>query len=640
MSDFTLLPRESKPIVEKPKQLPVLLKKNPELVEEVIALVTRAQVEERLLVEKELGGSSYGGQDSHYNLYNAMQPIGMPQVQNTFIFGQASNTIKESVKNLKIDELKELKALYESINGADISQPTANVSTQAGIVLKKRQTESEFRLIQLIVNSRYYVDPFARNIIDNLTRYIIGNGVRITVADDEIQAKIDEFSNFINITELFKDYIKTVLKDGEGGICLESKIYKGQNEDKKGVDWDVYKIFSEEIRGFEFESKNPGKKFAYYKQIMFVTDQSVLAENAWISDIAYWYQFNTRNNIAIFNGKKSSKPDLTKEKVMLWHQMGDKRELRGRCMMEPVLRDLRLVEDFRINRAIMNYERSKVLYVKTQKTTGVNRRNQSTEIKKSASPKGGTQLTIGPNEDYKTVTANLQAQDADADGLLFLYAIGAGVVVPVYLLGMRSDQVNYSAIKNTDSPFHQMILDYAGDFSSTLKQMYKWVIYRNVEAGTLEKTTKIKVVAKEKKAKWEAAIAQGLKLLVEKTIPDATSVNSIQMMLDDSMIETTINTIDIPIEITIADAVKPNPLELAKAAFIERKLSIVSSQTLSEKRGYIWSQELVRLLNEKCLGLWPADNGQGNVDSSSANSGLDAGGDVNTGDGTTNQNSK
>jgi hypothetical protein len=655
MNDFILEPKEPKPVKQAKKLLPALLKKDSKLVDEIEQLVARAQAEERILVEKELGlqpgMSGYG--DSHYNIYKGMQLSGVPKVQESYLNGTTTLELKEKIKDISLNDLNELKALYESIQGADISQPDATLNNQNGLVLKKRQSESELRLIQLIVNSRYNADPYVRNIFDNLTRYIVGKGIQVTVPDDDVQVVLDDFSRDFNVQEIFKDFIKTSLKDGEGGICLESSITKGQNPE---VDWDLYKVFSEEIRGFEYKNVNPGKKFTYFKQAIYISDQSVMNDRTWIPDIEYWYQFNTRGNLNKLNGKKSEKPDITENKVLVWHQMGDKRELRGRCILEPVLRDCRLLEDFRINRAIMNYERSKVLYVRSQKTVGINRRGQSTEIKKSPSPKGGTQLTIGPGETYTMQTASLQAQDADYDGLLFLYSISAGTNMPVYLLGMRSDQINYSAIKNTDSPFHQMILDYSDDFALTFKKIFRWVIYRNIKAGILEKTVTVQTIAKEKQEQWQMAITKGIKILIEaekkskevtdpttttnSNLPNAATVASIQKMLDDSMIETVINTIDIPIEIMMADAVKPDPLELAKTAFIERKLGIVSSQTLSEQRGHIWSKELIRQLNEMMLGIWPPQTGAGNQDSSNANSGLGDGNNVNSGDGATNQNTK
>jgi hypothetical protein len=379
--------------------------------------------------------------------------------------------------------------------------------------------------------------------------------------------------------------------------------------------------------------------------LVFINDSKVSNLDTWIADVDYWYDINTRGNLVSSFGFKSSKPGITKDSVLVWHQMGDKRELRARCILEPALRDLRLYEDFRINRAIMNYERSKVLYVKKQKQIAINRKGSNLEIKKSSAPKGGTQLTLGPNEDFEMKTASLQAADADSDGLLFLFAASAATSLPINLLAMRTDKISGSNESNSDSPFHQMIEDLAGEFSETLKKMFKWVIYRNIEAGILEKTTNIKVVTQE--SKYEEAFLTGLKILEEvkakkqpTNIVTDDDISKVQALIDASMEEVTIDTLDIPINIIIAEAIKPNPLDLAKTAFIQRKLGMVSSQTLSEESGYNWSQELLRQLKEARYGIWPPKNDAGQQDSSTSMTGIEDGKTTGNDDGVTKQKAK
>lgn len=577
-------------------------KKHPEVLDEIDELLSSVATTERVNMRATMDKiedpafSSMVASDRHYAVYETLRTPTNVKIDSGYIFGWKSEDIKEISRYIPLQEQTHLRQLYESVVGTD---PLSSVtSAQAGIPLKKRQTESELRLIQLIVNSRYNVDPYCRNIVDNLTRYVIGQDFKFSVQAIEIEEVLEDFANQVDFGELIKDYFKTSMKDGEVGLALKSRVRKGA----KKVDWIATKTFSEEVRAIEFNLEDGSKKYSYHKKFAVIDQNNVKTVDRWIADIDYFYQFSTRGNVLAFDGKKSENHGkLTEDEVMAWFQHGDGREVRGRVPLEPVLRDLRLFEDFRINRAILNYERSKVLYIKKLKAQ-IGRLNSSSEVRKSSSPKGGVQLTLGPMEEYEMKTANLHAADADNDGLLFLYAISTGISIPIYILGMRADQQNYSAIKNTDSPFIQMILDLAGDFKSSLTKVFKWVLYRNIQAGVLPKEMTIKRVAREKMDSWFATQMKIVNVIQEaveqkRKIEDAV-VQQIDTALDDAMEEVTISTLDMPIDIIIADAVKPNPLELAKVAFIERRLGIVSSQTLSEKRGYNWPVELRRMLEE------------------------------------------
>jgi len=622
-----------------------LMKEHEEIQTQVEELASRERAEERRYIEEEirqgnLDIQSFGStSDPKYKFYEALQT---PLATNVsfdaaYVYGKKvkDGKVTERMKPLKEDE--GMRAIYESFTGGDV---TSYTTTQSGVPLKKRQTEGELRLVQLIVNSRYSADPHVRNSIDNLSRYISGNGVRFIVEDPDVEDALEQFFRDTKFADKLPDLIKTSFKDGEVGFIIKSSIRRSIFEQKTKVQWAIHKLLSEEVRGFETHSEDGGIKYTYYvlNTVNGVNTQTM--KERWIADINYFYQFNTRDNLVAFDGAKSNNhKELTKDEVSVWFQHGDKKEVRGRVPLEPSLRDFRLLEDFKISRAVLNYERSKVLYIKKEKMQ-VRRVGASTEIRKSASPKGGVQLTLGPNEDYEMQTASLNAADSDVDGLLFLYSAGAGISTPIYILGMRADQQNYSAIKNTDSPFNQMILDYANEFSAFIEKTLRWVIYRNIELGKLKETVKIKRVAKEKQAKAMRALVRAYTILTKN---EAIEEKIIEQVIDDyksSMEDVDIPTVEIPIEIIIADAVKPNPLEMAKTAFIQRKLGIVSSQTLSERSGFTWQQELMRMLEEKKLGIWPAETPMGQGDSSNAGGGLDVGSNVDDGSGTMAQNSK
>jgi len=596
----------------------------------VEAIMAEKLAEERKWIIEEIkqdlsGVNVKGGQDSQYALYQALETPRNVEID--------LNYIKPKVK-ITEEEKGRVNQIYASIAGSDAM--TAS-SIRPNMTLKKYQTETELRVTQLVTNTRYNTDPYIKNILENFKQYILGNGFKVTVPNVDVQNVLLDFIKDYNIQQLFLDFILTSFKDGEVGINIKNATNKKYGKAPE-IEWELTKILSEEIRGFEFNSYDAGKKMAYFWDYA-VVGESTITVQKWIADINYWRQFNTKGNPnSEFSVKTPAHDKLSKNSVMLWFQHGDIRNLRGRVPLESILRDARLLEDFKINRAILNYERSKVLYIKKNKQQ-INRKDSTTELRKSPSPKGGVMLTLGPNEDLSMVSSNLQASDADKDGMLFLYAISSGTNIPVYMLGGRIDLQNYSSVKNTDSPFNQTIYGYANLFAFQFGKLFTWVIKKNVETGFLPKTIKISKVSKESKDKYNATLMKAIQLIESNQQITDMDIASFENDIKASLVEVEIDTEDIPLEVTLTDATQPNPLELAKTAFIERKLGIVSSQTLSEERGRDWAKELYRIMLEKRYGIMDAG---GNTNSSSANAGQGLGDGLNTdtGSGTTDQNAK
>ena len=458
------------PKAKQPKStLKELIKNNEVAKDELEQLLAKVQADERIMIEKEQSSNQpFNAKDSHYNFYESLRSK-VSTIDKSYVYGVKGVVTEQKLKesqdklieipidkvDVDINQYPELKGLLESISDY-VTNPDSTTSLKAGVPLRKRQTEGELRLVQLIVNSRYNADPYCRSAVDTLGRYISGNGLRVSCQYPEIRDVIEDFTKQTKFLDNFTDFVKTSFKDGEVGFEIQCELKKRT----KQINWSAFKIFSEEIRGREFNLENPGQKYTFLKQAVLVAPGEAYIKGKWIAEINYFTQFNTRGTLVTFAGMQSGKHDnLNDNHVVAWFQHGDKREMLGRVPLEPVIRDFRLYEDFRINRAILNYERSKVLYIKTEKAQ-INRRTSgaSATTRKSAAPAGGVMLTLGPNESITMNTASLQAQDADSDGLLFQYAAGTGLSMPVYILGVRADQQNYGAIKNTDSPFNQMIL--------------------------------------------------------------------------------------------------------------------------------------------------------------------------------------
>jgi len=475
--------------------------------------------------------SSNGG-DDHYNLYESLKGLSLDTVKD-------DPYISDDIKD---DVIKFIKA-YEG--DFDFNSPAASLLTS--------QNLANLRAIQAISNTRYRIDPHMRSAINNIIIFLFGNGIVLNIENAEIESA--EFS--------------------------------------------AYEIKSSEINTIEVSSDNISNKLTYGVTINYQADLGLNSKpnkqkQVFIPDIEYALSLNARGGMSKFGWTKS-KHRVSKKDVMLFIKFGDKRELRGLCPVEPMLKALRLHEDFVVNRAILNYERSKVLYIHRIKT-GSNPKLGQSNSNKTKSPKGGTEMTLFGNEEYDIKSPSLHAQDAKEDGLLFMHEAASAINIPVSLLSQRIDQGNYNSQKNAESPFTQFILDLADFYVKNIKQLCKYILKGMVDAGELPPATKIKTFSKES---TETDFVMKALDILKNNEADSPNINILISDYKDSITEIEVDTTDIPIDVIIADSVRPNPLEMAKVWFIYRNMGVISRQTLADKSNLVWERELYRMLKEK-----------------------------------------
>jgi len=547
---------------------------------------------------KELASSSeISSSDVRYLFYEGLRQSGRG---NAVIPNQKFLESKKGGEEV----LKQIKSAIEAYNGVEnFDAPAPNLA------LSLQQNLATLRGIQIVAQSRYRSDTHMRAVVRTFVEFIFGNGIKISCNNEDIESKLNEKMAQMNCNTLYKDLCKSGLLNGEAGLMVRSRIDK-QN---KTVEFSAQEIDSNEITSVEVSTKNPANKLTYSLDFQNEEAEFLSKKNNTslvVPDIEYLYTLSNRGTSRKLDWTKSGKhkgKGLSKGEVMQFLKFGNKKRLRGDSPVEPILRPLRLHEDFIINRAILNFERSKVLYVHKQKG-GNTAKLAGLNTNKSKAPKGGVQLNLYQNEDYEIKSPSLHAQDAEKDGLLFLYEASSGSGIPISIIGQRNDEANANALKNADSPFGQTVLGYATFYDGHIADLVKFVLRRMVEAGELPPKTKIKTFMKES-TDTDFAL-DILTRLREKEDPN-TIIQSLSGY-EDNMKEIEIDTENMPIEVIIADAVRPNPLEMAKVWFIYRKMGIISRQTLSNKAGLVWEQELFRQMKEK--EFFPDGKGDGETD--------------------------
>lgn len=426
---------------------------------------------------------------------------------------------------------------------------------------------------------KYNSDPIAQSIINNLTYFTIGRGIKLYVDDPDVYDVIEKFRKDNDMVHREEQFVKMTFLDGENFLLFFVNRVTG--------DVKVRRIYPREIEDIEISKDDMETRLAYHQQ-WDETPRGTLQTiryDRWIRDINYYKRLEEAPPQWKASHKSKKHGKLKEDVFIQFSKLGFDDEVRGRAPMAPVLRFLKYYEDWLLDRVRLNHERSKVVWIKS--ITG---RSSEATKRERRSPKGGVMMVENDHVKYRIEHPRLDANDAKEDGLAILYAIGSGMGMPIHILNQRSDQEVYASIRKADTPFSQSILSYQTHWGGVFEEMYRTVIQAAIDAGNLPEKTTIKRYVKEGLTdKITDLVRSGLssKKIVEAFGDDETMMEDIE-----------IRTVDIPISIEFPDMVKEDPKNQAEVLKIHNELGIVSKATLSAKAGYNWGEEVMKMENE------------------------------------------
>ena len=463
----------------------------------------------------------------------------------------------------------------------------------------KHISQEELFLIQDAAYLRVHMDPLGTSIIENFVNFVIGRGVQVDCFVPEIEAQLRSFREQNNMDTKEVDMVKHSFINGE--FFLKIKVNDSRIR--------VYGVTPQNVIDLESNEDDFSDILAYKtlppkawksNNYKFYFDTT---KTGWVKDIKYYIE----EGVPISDYEKEFSKD---EMYIQYIKIGNYDEVRGRPPLQPVLKYLRYAEDYTIDRMRLNHERSKVIMVKT--VTG----GDSTQDKPYLAPRGGIVLIATNQVRYDILESHIDADDAKEDGMWILHSIGAGVVMPIHILQQRADQGVYAAIKKMDSPFTQNILRWQDFYDRNWQKLDKFVIMKKVEDGKLKKSYKVPafIGLNSGRSSREAVefFSELTPYMVEMVLDKQANgkiVKEIEKRIKKEKMNKSIMvpTEDIPINRIFPDAVKENPLEIAKVLFLHKKMGLVSMSTAARKAGYDWRAEVNQMAYEKGLGIDPGD---------------------------------
>jgi len=518
---------------------------------------------------------------------NKAKEDGMAEERTWHVHGEGKNAV--TALQLVGEEIpQDFSYLYEAVEGLPsvkrkkvkkeidrALEAFAGGFTNTSIFAEEQDVEV-LKQMQLAVHNKYYTDPHCRSIIDNWTNYTIGGGIKIAVDNEKVLEALNDFRQRNKMPLREKELIRHTYKEGELFIAYYVNTRNGLTQ--------IRRIRPLEIADIETHPNDIEVMFAYHQEYEYSpsgTDQSYKVDK-WFRDFMFKHN----------RGRKGSKKQTAPSPVVQFIKFGLDTEIRGRVPLQPVLRFLKYYEDWLIDRIRLNHERAKVVWIKEIKG-----RQFETTNRIRRAPAGGVMLVETDNVKYRIEKAQINADDAKDDGLAILYTIGAGTGIPIHILNQRSDQEVYASIRKADTPFSQYIRAQQEFFAEHFELMYRFVLEKLVEAGTLQKTVKVPEYSQEALEKVMTKVNQ----MVVEGIDREKIIEEVKKDLKPKTKMKKVATVKVPLALEFPEIIREDPKAQAEVMKIHKEIGIVSAATLSAHAGYNWKQELTNIITEKAL---------------------------------------
>lgn len=169
--------------------------------------------------------------------------------------------------------------------------------------------------------------------------------------------------------------------------------------------------------------------------------------------------------------------------------------LRGRSQLEPLLQRDQQYNDWIRYRLALNLARTAIVLHKqveggtpsqiadlrnpTQRDTPGNDR-------KTQMFQPFTTITTGKGIEYKLLTPNLQAQDAQHDGRSLVLNMAAGAGIPEFMFSADSSNANYASALVSEGPAFREFESWQDFFTPVYRRIYRWAMEDGARAGQIQ----------------------------------------------------------------------------------------------------------------------------------------------------------
>ena len=382
------------------------------------------------------------------------------KVKYEHLLNESKQTAIDSKIIERMDKLIESQSLENQKDNdeskwVDLSRQSAKELSEADILTMREQA---YKL--------YYKNPYARNIVRNMEKYVAGRGLAIMPDSDldEVKALWEKFWKVANMNRRVKEIVRRFFRDGE--VFLRS-----------------FKL-GEGLLSYRFLNPlfiaNPTDA-----QVNENTTQGIETDPDDIEKvICYWYK-----------GKKVPAKEIIHEKAFV-----DSDVKRGRSIFEVIAEELSMFKDWQRDRMKLNKIRALIGLVRKvnagpteaaniAKAYETSRRLAPDGTSYHQTPEGVSIITANKGVDYEFKTPNLQAGDVAEDGRGVLRSACAGVGQPEYVVTSDASNSNYASTMVAEAPFVREVMDWQDFFKTTFETIFEQVIEYAMDQGVIPRKT-------------------------------------------------------------------------------------------------------------------------------------------------------
>lgn len=406
---------------------------------------------------------------------------------------------------------------------------------------------------------RYEYDTHYRAIIDSFLFFIIGKGLSVVVMDEnpEVQKYLDDFLKVNKFNGRDRQIIAKFLKTGE---CF-LRLFTMNNGKPARIPtvrclnyWQIDDIITDE---------NDMETILEYKRLFKDSDDRIQIESVKANEIIHF-------------------------------KFADYDDKRGVPPFAVAVQACQFYSDWLMNRVVLN--RLKTSYYLEEIVDGspttVTTQDDTTpdQYKTSRSgklikrmPKFGSKITHNKSVEYKWLAPKVEADDAKEDGRAIRLSIASGAQVPEFIFGDAAN-ANFASTLVAQNPFVRKIEFFQDLFSSYFESLFETVIRYGIENKFLPSMS-TETITREKNAgfirrlKAKVSLKEQIKngnVILSNLVPTKTSV-----------------------KITWPTLITENILQDSQAAQIHQSMDIISKETLAQKFGYDYQEELRKIKKEQ-----------------------------------------
>ena len=431
-------------------------------------------------------------------------------------------------------------------------------------------TDAQHHWFMMASRNKARYSPHIRNIVNLMGAATLINMVKIDIANEEVDRKVNSILSANNLPKLLRQWIPMKYVDGELFVLI---YYK---DDGRMM---LRTLDSQEV-----------EKVVYHQYDMSMV-VGIKRNPKWVSGDAdscvKYYEIPSHKWPDDFHDELRTEMEGKEElnKIGLYWKYGYRDGQRGELPLLPILRYDKIYEDILIDLSRLYHERARVLWIKKIKGNSV----YATD--RTAPPiRSGVYRLETDNIEWRVEDPHLADFNNDSYGRRHTLAMAAGVSFPEFLITQDSSSQSYATLRKADTPFTLTINDTQNMWSGNLAELTRVIIKLLIECEELPETINIQDIPQSQILE-SITLAKQIQENPEKAEKIFERVTELEEATSGKT--RTIKTEEIPISIIWPRFFGDNPLQNAQALEVLRRSGLISQHTAIKLAGNDPELELI-----------------------------------------------